>query len=69
MEIVHLKVQCPMLQQCLDASKIDCTDRDFVNCNFFRQCLTAYCDLKVHNKCGVCKYHCFCNLKERKRRL
>jgi len=34
-----LKEQCPMLEKCRKVIGIDCTDRDFQNCDFFKNLL------------------------------
>jgi hypothetical protein len=51
----ELKQQCPLLEKCKKASQIYCTDRDYINCDFFKNLISTNCD-RLLSKCVKCKY-------------
>jgi hypothetical protein len=52
---------CPILENCLAVTKIDCAGRNAKDCSFFRNLLSEYCKSSGHGKCGLCKYAAFCD--------
>jgi hypothetical protein len=58
---------CPIKDTCNSLTKMDCSSRDFANCNYFKQALSEYCK-KIHECCGRCKYAGACTFEAKRTR-
>lgn len=58
---------CPILVACNSLTKMDCSSRKFINCNYFRQALGDYCK-KIHECCGSCRYADVCMFEAKRLR-
>jgi hypothetical protein len=59
------QIQCPLLVNCQAVSEITCTDRNFVECEFFRGDLVRFCG-RIGGHCERCRYYAWCRRPEKK---
>jgi hypothetical protein len=56
----ELSKQCLLIEKCKKVSQINCTDRDYINCDFFKNLIGVNCDRIVGN-CKKCRFTIYCN--------